>query len=313
MVKDAPAEQLIDGIRRVHQGLRVVDPSLAAASLSIGASPLTAREREVLGGRVVGRRRRARSRAACSCPRARYATTCRRRWASSVPAAGPRPYGSPPRTAGSAERAADAPRPSTAVPRIGREPRWAAAVAAPGDGSRRRGAGLAAAGGVGLLLPLPALGASLGYLGGAAVILAYWRRRRFGAANLVTLARVVGTSWVIGLTLQALLGRLTPGGPAGDGGGRHLLPGARRGGRQGGPRPRRGLGLRCPLRHGDGRGAVDGPVSGGAGAGRHRLVGGGDRRPAVCLRGRQLGRPAPGSGPRCGSRCRSTTPARWSR
>lgn len=74
------------------------------------------------------------------------------------------------------------------------------------------GAGLVAAGGVGLLLPLPALGASLGYLGGAAVILAYWRRRRFGAANLVTLARVVGTSWVIGLTLQALLGRLTPGG-----------------------------------------------------------------------------------------------------
>ena len=37
------------------------------------------------------------------------------------------------------------------------------------------GAGLAAAGGVGLLLPLPALGASLGYLGGAAIILAYWR------------------------------------------------------------------------------------------------------------------------------------------
>jgi phosphatidylglycerophosphate synthase len=74
------------------------------------------------------------------------------------------------------------------------------------------GAGLAAAGGVGLLLPLPALGASLGYLGGAAIILASWHRRRFGAANLVTLARVVGTSWVVGLTLQALLGRLTTGG-----------------------------------------------------------------------------------------------------
>lgn len=48
MVKDAPAEQLVEGIRRVHQGLRVVDPTLAAASLSIGASPLTARERDVL-------------------------------------------------------------------------------------------------------------------------------------------------------------------------------------------------------------------------------------------------------------------------
>jgi phosphatidylglycerophosphate synthase len=74
------------------------------------------------------------------------------------------------------------------------------------------GAGLVAAGGVGLLLPLPVLGASLGYLGGAAIILSHWRRRRFGAANLVTLARVVGTSWVLGLTLQALLGQLTPGG-----------------------------------------------------------------------------------------------------
>ncbi|QDP95516.1 response regulator transcription factor [Microlunatus elymi] len=48
MVKDAPADQLIEGIRRVHRGLRVVDPTLAAASLSVGASPLTERETEVL-------------------------------------------------------------------------------------------------------------------------------------------------------------------------------------------------------------------------------------------------------------------------
>ncbi|MBA8793092.1 two-component system response regulator DesR [Friedmanniella endophytica] len=48
MVKDAPADQLVEGIRRVHQGLRVVDPTLAAASLSIGPSPLTERETEVL-------------------------------------------------------------------------------------------------------------------------------------------------------------------------------------------------------------------------------------------------------------------------
>jgi two-component system, NarL family, response regulator DesR len=54
MVKDAPAEQLIDGIRRVHQGLRVVDPTLAAASLSIGASPLTTREIEVLSAASSG-------------------------------------------------------------------------------------------------------------------------------------------------------------------------------------------------------------------------------------------------------------------
>ena len=36
MVKDAPADQLIEGIRRVHRGLRVVDPALAADSLSLG-------------------------------------------------------------------------------------------------------------------------------------------------------------------------------------------------------------------------------------------------------------------------------------
>jgi two-component system response regulator DesR len=48
MVKDTPADQLIEGIRRVHRGLRVVDPALAAASLSIGSSPLTERETEVL-------------------------------------------------------------------------------------------------------------------------------------------------------------------------------------------------------------------------------------------------------------------------
>jgi two-component system, NarL family, response regulator DesR len=48
MVKDAPAAQLIDGIRRVHRGLRVVDPTLAADSLSLGESPLTERETEVL-------------------------------------------------------------------------------------------------------------------------------------------------------------------------------------------------------------------------------------------------------------------------
>ncbi|MGW0518219.1 response regulator transcription factor [Crossiella sp. NPDC003009] len=48
VVKDAPPEQLVDAVRRVHAGLRVVDPGLAAESLSSGASPLSAREREVL-------------------------------------------------------------------------------------------------------------------------------------------------------------------------------------------------------------------------------------------------------------------------
>ena len=48
VVKDAPAEQLADAIRRVSRGLRVVDPGLAAATLAGGLSPLTGRERDVL-------------------------------------------------------------------------------------------------------------------------------------------------------------------------------------------------------------------------------------------------------------------------
>jgi two-component system, NarL family, response regulator DesR len=48
LVKDAPPERLADAVRRVHAGLRVVDPALAAESLSSGASPLTGRERDVL-------------------------------------------------------------------------------------------------------------------------------------------------------------------------------------------------------------------------------------------------------------------------
>ena len=48
VVKDAPPEQLADAVRRVHAGLRVVDPALAAESLSSGVSPLTGREHDVL-------------------------------------------------------------------------------------------------------------------------------------------------------------------------------------------------------------------------------------------------------------------------
>ena len=48
VVKDAPPEQLVDAVRRVHAGLRVVDPALAAESLATGQSPLTDRERDVL-------------------------------------------------------------------------------------------------------------------------------------------------------------------------------------------------------------------------------------------------------------------------
>ncbi|MFC0599698.1 response regulator [Streptomyces palmae] len=48
LVKDAPAAQLADAVRRVLRGERVIDPVLAAAALAEGANPLTEREREVL-------------------------------------------------------------------------------------------------------------------------------------------------------------------------------------------------------------------------------------------------------------------------
>lgn len=48
LVKDTPARQLADAVRRVHAGLRVVDPVLASDSMLTGQSPLTARETEVL-------------------------------------------------------------------------------------------------------------------------------------------------------------------------------------------------------------------------------------------------------------------------
>lgn len=48
IVKDAPADSLADGIRRVAAGQRVIDPGLVAAALETGASPLTGRESDVL-------------------------------------------------------------------------------------------------------------------------------------------------------------------------------------------------------------------------------------------------------------------------
>jgi two-component system response regulator DesR len=47
LLKDAPADKLADAIRRVHQGLRVVDPQLAQDAWG-SADPLTERERQVL-------------------------------------------------------------------------------------------------------------------------------------------------------------------------------------------------------------------------------------------------------------------------
>ncbi|MFI0451912.1 DNA-binding response regulator [Actinomadura sp. 6N118] len=48
IVKDAPAETLAEGVRRVAAGERVIDPELVAAALETGTSPLTGREADVL-------------------------------------------------------------------------------------------------------------------------------------------------------------------------------------------------------------------------------------------------------------------------
>jgi two-component system, NarL family, response regulator DesR len=47
LLKDTRAEELADAVRRVHRGLRVVDPELAAEAW-VEADPLTDRERQVL-------------------------------------------------------------------------------------------------------------------------------------------------------------------------------------------------------------------------------------------------------------------------
>jgi two-component system, NarL family, response regulator DesR len=48
LLKDAPAAQLAEAIRRVAAGGRVVDPALAIDALAEGTNPLSPREREVL-------------------------------------------------------------------------------------------------------------------------------------------------------------------------------------------------------------------------------------------------------------------------
>jgi two-component system response regulator DesR len=48
IVKDTPAAQLAESVRRVAAGLRVIDPTLAVECFATGRSPLTPRERDVL-------------------------------------------------------------------------------------------------------------------------------------------------------------------------------------------------------------------------------------------------------------------------
>ena len=48
VVKDTPARELAEAVRRAHSGLRVINPTLATDSMIAGESPLTARESDVL-------------------------------------------------------------------------------------------------------------------------------------------------------------------------------------------------------------------------------------------------------------------------
>ena len=48
LVKDAPVAELARAIRAVRAGERVIDRDLAAAALALGATPLSAREADVL-------------------------------------------------------------------------------------------------------------------------------------------------------------------------------------------------------------------------------------------------------------------------
>ena len=54
VVKDIPAPELAEAVRRVNAGLRVIDPDLATESLIEGLNPLSPREQEVLAAALSG-------------------------------------------------------------------------------------------------------------------------------------------------------------------------------------------------------------------------------------------------------------------
>lgn len=54
MRKNAPSNELADAIRRVSAGQRFLDPELVEEALQVGASPLTAREADVLRAAATG-------------------------------------------------------------------------------------------------------------------------------------------------------------------------------------------------------------------------------------------------------------------
>jgi two-component system response regulator DesR len=55
MLKDRPASELAEAVRRVHSGLRAIDPALAAEAWSADEDPLSDRERQILNRAGEGR------------------------------------------------------------------------------------------------------------------------------------------------------------------------------------------------------------------------------------------------------------------
>ena len=98
--KTTPAARLAEILRDVASGRRYVDPDIAASALTEDDCPLTDRELEVLRAARTGASVTEIS-AQVHLARARYATTCRRRWPSSASAPATRPRTVPGRRAGS--------------------------------------------------------------------------------------------------------------------------------------------------------------------------------------------------------------------
>src|SRR5215475_3188655 len=100
IVKDAPAETLANGVRRVANGEGVIDPELVAAALETGSTPLP-RGKPTCSARPSTASRPTRSPPGCPCHRQPSATTCPTRSARSAGATASTPSASPATPAGS--------------------------------------------------------------------------------------------------------------------------------------------------------------------------------------------------------------------
>jgi two-component system response regulator DesR len=94
LLKERPASELAEAIRRVHAGLRAVDPTLAAEAWAADEDPLSDRERSIL-------QRAGDGRTYSASPKAPSATTSPKPSPNSAPQTAPTPPASPAPRAGS--------------------------------------------------------------------------------------------------------------------------------------------------------------------------------------------------------------------